>query len=190
MSDPGQILLLALMLILPLAALIARKPPLGQTIKLAAIWVALFALAAVVVTLIDRMRSGPAGDPTTTIGQTTRISRAADGHYWVDAQINGVTRRMLVDSGATTTAVSAATAVAAGVGVDRSSARIIETANGAIVANTARIERLTIGSIETRDLPVIVATEMGEMDLLGMNFLTRLGSWRVEDDTLILDPPS
>lgn len=191
MSDSAHALMLLAMLVLPLSALIARRVPLGQTLKLAAIWVALFAAAALVVTLVDRMRDYRGGDPATTRGAITGIPRNADGHYWVEARINGVARRMLVDSGATTTALSHATARAAGIDIDESTfPRLVDTANGSVLARTAHVDRLTIGSIETRDLPVVVSDALGDQDLIGMNFLSRLSSWRVEGDRLILTPPN
>jgi aspartyl protease family protein len=35
---------------------------------------------------------------------------------------------------------------------------------------------------------VVVSENFGNLDVLGMNFLSRLHSWRVEDKTLILEP--
>ncbi|WBH16579.1 retropepsin-like aspartic protease family protein [Sphingomonas radiodurans] len=185
MNDGAHAAMLAIMLILPLSALIARRLPLGPTLKMAAAWVAIFAVAAILVTQIDRFRSG-SDDASTTRGQTVRITRDADGHYRVDARINGVMRRMMIDSGATTTALSSATAEAAGVNIEESTfPRLIDTANGQVSARTARIERMAVGSIETRDLPVVVSEAFGDQDLIGMNFLSRLGSWRVEGGTMI-----
>lgn len=146
----------------------------------------IFGIVTVVVGQLDRLQDAPQR-AVTSQGRTVRIERDADGHYWAQAQINGAERRMLIDSGATTTALSVATAKAAGVDVEESTfPRLIDTANGQIVARTAHVERLTIGSIEVRDLPVVVAAELGNQDLLGMNFLSRLGGWRVEGRTLIL----
>lgn len=182
--------MVAMMLILPLSALIARRVPLGSSVKMAAAWVAIFAVAAIVVTQIDRFRAG-GGDASTTRGETVRITRDRDGHYWAEARINGVARRMLIDTGATTTALSEATARLAKVDVEESTfPRLIDTANGQVTARVAHVERLTIGSIETRDLPVVVSAAFGDQDLLGMNFLSRLGSWRIEGKALILTPPS
>lgn len=190
MSDGAQAWLLALMLILPLSGLIARRVPLGQTMKLAAIWVVIFAVAAVVVVQVDRLRSG-GGDASTTRGDVTRISRDVDGHYWAVARINGAERRMLIDSGATTTALSMATAKAAGIDIEESTfPRMIETANGSVLARTAHVARLTVGGVETHDLPVIVSEAFDSQDIIGMNFLSRLKSWQMEGEQLVLTPPS
>ena len=189
MSGGANVWLLALMLILPLSALVARRVPLGQTLKLAAIWAALFAVAAVIVTQIDRFRTGGGSDPSVLSGGATRIARAEDGHYWATAQINGHERRMLIDSGATTTVLSAATAEAAGIDIEESTfPRLVETANGQVMVRTAHVARLGIGTIEARDLPVVVSEAQGDQNIIGMNFLSRLQSWRVEGNELILTP--
>jgi aspartyl protease family protein len=189
-SDGAVAALLALTLILPLSALIARRVPIGQTVKMAALWIAIFAVAAIVVTQVDRWR-GSGGDLDTTHGRAVRIQRDADGHYWAAARINGVERRMLIDTGATTTALSMATARAAGIDIEDSTfPRMIETANGSVLARTASARRFGVGTIETRDLPVLVSESFGDQDIVGMNFLARLKSWQVDGEQLILTPPA
>src|SRR6476469_7448642 len=42
----------------------------------------------------------------TVAGGETRVPMAPDGHFWIRATVNGVTAPVLVDSGATLTAVS------------------------------------------------------------------------------------
>lgn len=122
-------------------------------------------------------------------GKETRIRMADDGHFWVRVDINGVRRRMLVDSGATVTALSSDTMRAIGVKAGASPfPMLIETANGTVRADTATVPELRIGNIVARDLPVVTSPSFGDMDVVGMNFLSRLKSWRVEGRTLILTP--
>lgn len=122
-------------------------------------------------------------------GREVRIQMAPDGHFWARVRINGVERRMLVDSGATITALSEETARLASVEPDGSLMPVIlRTANGAVRAGTGTVERLGLGGIEARNLKVVVSPSLGEVDILGMNFLSRLQSWRVEGRTLILVP--
>lgn len=123
-------------------------------------------------------------------GDTVRIPMSRDGHFWARVTLNGVERDMLVDSGATITALSEATARDAGIALGRGLPVIINTANGAIAARTARAARVKVGPLETRDLEVVVASAFGDFDVLGMNFLSRLKSWRVEGKTLVLEPAS
>lgn len=123
------------------------------------------------------------------VGDTVRIRMAPDGHFWARVQIGDVTRRMLVDSGATLTALSADTARAADIRPAKPMFPVIlNTANGMIRAQTAQIDSLRIGTIRADDVPVVVSPAFGQTDVLGMNFLSRLKSWRVEGSTLILEP--
>src|SRR5690606_1357749 len=123
------------------------------------------------------------------VGKEVQIRMARDGHFWAQASINGVERRMLIDSGATVTALSQRTADMAS--VDRGAGLlpvVMQTANGAVPVATGTVDRLRLGAIEARNLKVVVSPALGEMDVLGMNFLSQLASWRVEGRTLILVP--
>jgi aspartyl protease family protein len=55
-------------------------------------------------------------------------------------------------------------------------------------ANTATVEEIRIGNVVARKLKVVTSPALGELDVLGMNFLSKLASWRVEQRTLILVP--
>ncbi|MCC2976746.1 retroviral-like aspartic protease family protein [Sphingomonas sp. PL-96] len=122
-------------------------------------------------------------------GDEVRIRMSPDGHFWARATLNGVERRMLVDSGATITAISEETARAAKVGSGTNLVPIVlQTANGLAQARTGSVDRLELGPITARELKVAISPALGNMDVLGMNFLSDLASWRVEGRTLILVP--
>jgi aspartyl protease family protein len=123
------------------------------------------------------------------VGKEMRVPMADDGHFWVTVRFGDIERKMLVDSGATVTALSTETAQAAGLRPSPSPfPMIIQTANGSVRADTATVPELRIGNIVARDLPVVTSPAFGDMDVIGMNFLSRLKSWRVEGRTLILTP--
>lgn len=127
-------------------------------------------------------------DNQTVSGNELRIRMSPDGHFWVDASINGVSRRLLIDSGATVTALSTGTARAAGVDTGAGLTPVVlRTANGAAAAQTGSIDELRVGNIVARNLKVVSAPGL-DLDVIGMNFLSELESWRVEGRTLILVP--
>lgn len=128
-------------------------------------------------------------DDQKVAGKELRVRMSPDGHFWVLASINGTKRRMLIDSGATVTAISTVTAREAGVETGAGITPVIlRTANGAAPAQTGAIEELRVGNIVARNLRVVTAPGLGDLDVLGMNFLSKLESWRVEGRTLILVP--
>lgn len=128
-------------------------------------------------------------DDQEVTGEEVRIRMARDGHFWAQVTLNGVERRMLVDSGATVTALSTQTADLAS--IERGNGMlpvIMRTANGTVSAETGTVERLRLGNIEARNLKVVVSSALGNVDVLGMNFLSQFASWRVENRTLVLVP--
>ena len=128
-------------------------------------------------------------DDQQVAGKELRVRMSPDGHFWALASINGVQRRMLIDSGATVTAVSQRTAREAKIDAGTSLAPVVlRTANGATRAETGSIDELRVGNIVARNLKVVTSPGLGDLDVLGMNFLSKLESWRVEGRTLILVP--
>lgn len=175
-------------------AMIAAMPRLGSFLRGAGS----FGLVVVLVlTIIDIARLNPdlampqIGAPDQIIdGVETHIPLSRDGHYWIEAKVNGQPAHFLVDTGASLTALSPETAEAAGIeplsvlGTVR-----LETANGSTEAQLTNIPELETGTIAAHDLRAVIAPTMNGVNVLGMNFLSRLKSWRVENGTLVLVPP-
>jgi aspartyl protease family protein len=128
--------------------------------------------------------------PTQTVsGGETHIPLGEDGHFWLTARVNGVPRRFLIDTGATITTLSPESAEKAQVSIGGFDRKVtMQTANGTTQADMASIGELRVGSIIARNLDAVVAPGMGGTNVLGMNFLSRLASWRVKDNVMILVP--
>lgn len=122
-------------------------------------------------------------------GGETRVPMKPDGHFWVHATINGVAGDFLVDTGATLTAISPRLANAAAVRAQPLRQNIaMRTANGTVAAELGTVDELRFGSVVARQLDVVVAPGLEDQNVIGMNLLSRLASWRVEGRTLILVP--
>lgn len=130
------------------------------------------------------------GLPRQTVsGGETRVPLAADGHYWIEAEVNGEPARFLVDTGATLSAVSVPLAQRADLTARTGGVPVrISTANGTVSAELTTIDSLRFGSVKAGGLDAVIAPNIGQTNVLGMNFLSRLKSWRVEGTTLILVP--
>jgi aspartyl protease family protein len=190
-------LYLVLVLVLVVSALMVRRVPLGQGLKMFAGWVLIFLAAFVAFTLKDdfidlgkRVVEEARGGGTIVVqaGETLRIKQSLDGHFWVDGRLNGETVRFLVDSGATTTSISAKTARRAGIQPSSGVPALVRTANGVVTVQRGRADTLTLGTIERKRVAVHVSEAFGEMNVLGMNFLSSLSGWGVEGKWLILKP--
>ncbi len=178
-----------------LLVLLQRIPFVGRIVRGA---LSLALLAACIFLLIQQAPYEPnlariAGslglDRQEVVGDEVRIRMASDGHFWANVTMNGVKRRMLIDSGATVTAISAETAASASVDKDAALVPVVlRTANGLVKASTGTVKELSVGNIEAKNLKVVISPALGNLDVLGMNFLSKLDSWRVERRTLILVP--
>ena len=189
-GNGAEVAYLLLAALLPLSYLIARKPPFRQTLIFAGAWIAIFAVGLLLAGFRDRLPSIQSLlYDQAVVGSETRIRMGPDGHFWAQVALNGVERRMLVDSGATVTGISADTARAVGIEVDEDGFPVmIGTANGTILVKRAKADTVRVGSVATTDMTVYVSPTFGDTDVVGMNFLSRLASWRVEGRTLVLTP--
>jgi aspartyl protease family protein len=175
--------------------LLQRIPVVGRVIRFAVSLALLSFLIFVVLQQapyqpeLARFAQNLGLDDQKVSGKELHVSMAPDGHFWVIAMINGVRTRMLIDSGATVTAISPETARAAAVGTRTGLAPVmLRTANGIAEARTGSIDELRVGNIVARNLKVVSGPGLAGIDVLGMNFLSKLQSWRVENGTLILVP--
>jgi aspartyl protease family protein len=185
----GVYLLMAMMLVL--GALMARREPAAKLFTMALAWVAIFGAGFVLFTFRDnlgwvaqRLKAEAVGTPVQQ-GRETRIPMAIDGHFWVNAKLNGRDVKFLVDSGATTTTIDRETAKAAGVEISARRDLYVRTGNGVIRVASARADQLTVGSITRNDVALEIA-DNDDLNVLGMNYLSSLSRWGVEGRWLVL----
>ncbi|MEC7740866.1 MAG: TIGR02281 family clan AA aspartic protease [Pseudomonadota bacterium] len=178
-----------------IGAMIAKRSALGGVLRLASS----AALGLILLTVVLQLsRFDPRFDvavpqiglPEQVVeGGETRIPLSADGHFWVRADVNGVPGNFMIDTGATLTAISAPLAERAGLEPRRGGIPImLGTANGTVQAHVATIDSLTFGNVSASGTDAAIAENFGDFNVIGMNVLARLGSWRVEDNTLVLVP--
>src|SRR4051794_3263481 len=185
----GVYILMAVMLVL--GSLMARREPLAKMLTMALAWVAIFAAGFVLFTFRDdfgwvaqRLKAEAIGTPVEE-GRETRIPMAIDGHFWVQAQLNGQKVRFLVDSGATMTTIDRETALRAGVAVSPRRDQFVRTGNGIIRVSSGRADELQVGGITRHDVGLQVA-DNDDLNVLGMNFLSSLSRWGVQGRWLVL----
>jgi aspartyl protease family protein len=194
-NDNARMIYALLCLILVGSALMARRLPMGHTLKYALGWVAIFGIGLTLASfrhegaaLWHRVIASVSPETPTIVGKAVLVGKGEDGHFHVAGQVNGHNVTFLIDTGATTSTLSGSTAKAAGVDVEEGGFPVIvDTANGTAAMHRARAE-LTVGNIRRADLPFLVSEDVEDLNLLGMNFLSTLKSWRVEGNDMVFEP--
>jgi aspartyl protease family protein len=117
------------------------------------------------------------------------VTKAADGHYWAEASVNGAAVRFLVDTGATAVALTAADARRLGLDTDNLDYRVnVTTADGKTRAASVKLASITIAGARVNDVEALVLESGLQTSLLGMSYLGRLSSFEATRTALILKP--
>lgn len=193
MSDQApHALYLILLIAFVGSALIGTRIPIGKAARMTLAWLAIFAVAFAIFAyrselagIGQRLRAEATGEPIAE-GHELRIPMSNDGHFWVEAQVDGHRTRFLVDSGASITTISRDSAQKAGID-GTGMTDTVSTANGVTQVQRAYADRLRLGPIERRNVRIHI-NDSDDTNVLGMNFLSSLQGWRVEGNYLVLRP--
>ncbi|HET7634657.1 MAG TPA: TIGR02281 family clan AA aspartic protease [Burkholderiales bacterium] len=128
------------------------------------------------LTLGQRAAVGSAVGPAASGGQPS-VTLTADngGHFIANGSVNGISIRFLVDTGATSVALSAADAKRAGVDYLAGQHAYSSTANGVVAVYHVRLDSVTVGNITLHNVDAVVFDgHKLPIALLGMSFLNRM----------------
>ena len=168
-----------------------------RRLRHAAVWLALAAVLAIgysyrfeLTDLVDRLGGEiiPYAAVTSEDG-SVRVRAHRDGHFYVNSRANGQEIRFLVDTGATSVALSPADA--ARIGFDLAQldfSRRLQTAGGMVRGAPVVIRSLEIEDIRLSNVRAIVNEQAMPHSLLGISALDRLRGYEVRDGTLTLRP--
>lgn len=125
---------------------------------------------------------------TPAVASVAELKANGQGHFIARAEINGRTVRVMIDTGATAVALSYEDAMEAGLRPGSLDFNVaVGTANGIAQAARVMLDRVEVDGVRVRDVEGLVLPE-GAMrgSLLGMSYLIRLKSFKVEDGILYL----
>lgn len=187
----------AILLLVASGILASRTLNVKKAVRDIAIWMAILAGLVALYGFRDELKTlglRVAGELEPSRGNEMRggevlYRRSADGHFYIDATVNGGPVRFLVDTGASDIVLSPDDA--ARVGYDRSELlfnRQYQTANGTGWGAPVVLRSIEAGAIRYRDVTASVNGAPMSESLLGMSFLDRLSGFEVRGDSLILRP--
>ena len=179
------------------AVLVRLRSRPATSLRHAAVWLAVG--AALVLGYSFRFEVSELGDrlagavvPSRAIeqaGGAVTIRAGRDGHFAVDAEVDGARVRFLVDTGASDIVLSPSDARRLGFDLEPLVfSRRYRTANGVILGAPVRLGKVRVGSITVNGVAASVNGAEMERSLLGMSFLDRLSGYEVARGTLTLRP--
>ncbi len=118
---------------------------------------------------------------------TVSFKRSSDGHFRMNAVVNGQAMRFLVDTGASSVVLNQADAAR----LDFDPAKLdytteFTTANGITRGAPIRLDQIRIGPLRFDDVPASVNQGELQESLLGMRLLERLSKIEISADTLTI----
>lgn len=121
-------------------------------------------------------------------GKGVLLKPSPNGHFIGSFTINGRKATGMVDTGASTVAINVSTARRLGVSTGSLSFNMtVGTANGTVKAARVVLDRVEIGTISIKQVDAVVLPDASLSGMLiGMSFLSRLSSYRVEGGRLHL----
>lgn len=121
-------------------------------------------------------------------GKGTRIVLTAEagGHFMTAGQINGKAVQFMVDTGATSIAMSAADAERAGINFKSGQPVSMSTANGLTQGYRVKLSSVRIADVEVFDVDAVVTPQTMPFMLLGNSFLTRFQMTRENDQMTLV----
>ncbi|MFN3815068.1 TIGR02281 family clan AA aspartic protease [Brevundimonas sp.] len=130
------------------------------------------------------------GAPTPAASaRPAQISRAADGHYWAEADINGRAVRVLVDTGATVVALTRDDALRLGFMLESDDFdHTVVTANGEGRAARIELAHVAVAGARVERVQALVVERGLPASLLGMSYLGRLSRIEATPQSLTLRP--
>lgn len=115
------------------------------------------------------------------------VRKAADGHFWAEAQVQGRHVRFLVDTGASTVALTASDARRLGLDLrDLTFDQPVSTASGKTMGAAVTLDYVSVSGARVDKVEALVLQQGLETSLLGMTYLGRLSRFEASRDSLIL----
>jgi aspartyl protease family protein len=152
-------------------------------VKLALASVTIIGIAIGLAWPVSRPVAAPAvaGAPEPTV-----LEREGNGHFVAFAEVNGQTTRFLVDTGATTVALTVADARRAGFEVDPRNFYPVGTgASGQVRGQEVMLTSVALGGKRVERVGGVVL-EGGSVSLLGQSFLRHLDHVEISGDRMTL----
>lgn len=114
-------------------------------------------------------------------GQRIVLTADPSGHFFPDGQINGKTVKFMVDTGATTVALSAAEAKRINIDFEKGKRVQMSTANGVSTGFLVKLNSVRVGDVVAYEVDAVISPQPMPFILLGNSFLNRFQMQKTND---------
>ncbi|GAA0868771.1 hypothetical protein GCM10009116_07030 [Brevundimonas basaltis] len=122
-------------------------------------------------------------------GGPAQVLKAADGHYWADALIEGRAVRVMVDTGASVVALTRDDAARLGLRLEAEDfSGTVITASGPVRAAPVQLLDVAVAGARVESVEALVVEAGLPHSLLGMSYLGRLSSFSATPVEITLRP--
>lgn len=133
------------------------------------------------------------GSSTSSAGSTSpagdglvRLTRRGDGHFYADVEVNGTVVEFMIDTGATSIALTPEDAGRIGLRLDEGERTFVgQGAGGALTGHLVQLDRVELGHRTATGMRAAVV-DGAETNLLGQSFLSRFEEVTVRGDVMTL----
>jgi aspartyl protease family protein len=130
--------------------------------------------------------TGPAPEAAPRLAMETKLARMPNGHFYANAAVNGQPVRVVVDTGASTVALTVADAQRIGVPFSPNEFTVIGSgASGPVRGKGVTLDSVNVDGKEVRGVRAAVVEGLGA-SLLGQTYLSRITSVQMSGDTMTL----
>lgn len=128
------------------------------------------------VAMVQPQQQQPQAQPAPRGGRVVTINRSGNGHFEVDARVDGRRVAFMVDTGASVIALNESSAARLGIRVSPRDYTVnVSTANGVIKAAPVTLNSVDIDGVVVRDVRAsVLPDEALNVNLLGMSYLSRV----------------
>ncbi len=188
-SENAQIIYLVVLLVaISVGYFTSTRNQAKPLLQYALVWVLIFMVLIIGYSFKERLVSEIMPSRAIESQGVLEIRQSKDNHFYLDILVNDKKIRFLIDTGASDIVLNTNDAVTAGLDLKRLNFnKIYNTANGQVRGASAKIGKMQIGKMVFRDISVSVNEGELDISLLGMTFLERFSSYKVDGNILYLE---
>ncbi|MBL0924452.1 MAG: TIGR02281 family clan AA aspartic protease [Sphingomonadaceae bacterium] len=120
-------------------------------------------------------------------GSPSMLARQGDGHFYANVEVDDAEIRFLVDTGASTIALTAADAEAIGLSWSEEELRRVgRGVGGEVLGKPVVLQSVQLGELSADNVSAVIIPKGLHVSLLGQSFLAKASRVQIENDVMII----